>query len=292
MAFTRLDPACIACLIGKHLYAAPKDAPQETQVAYMQRMLRLLADADPAQGAPVLVSAITALRGEMFGEKEDFTQEKLRFNALMLGMEAEIAARIGAAQDPLRAAVQYAMIGNYIDFGAMDSVDEGTLAAMMEDSPRFIPQQAALDALRADLSCAKRLVYLTDNCGEVVMDKLFLALVRRLWPQIEATVIVRGAPVLNDATLEDAQQVGLDRVAHVMGNGSAIAGTCLPDISAQARAQIEAADVIIAKGQANFETLRHCGLNVYYIFLCKCQLFAERFDVPRLQGMLLRDAEA
>ena len=100
---------------------------------------------------------------------------------------------------------------------------------------------------------------------------------------------VRGTDVLNDATLVDAKQVKMDEIAPVMGNGSGVAGTCLNKISSAALGKIENADVIIAKGQGNFETLRLCGKNIYYIFMCKCNFFAERFGVPQYSGMLVND---
>ena len=292
MAFVRLDPECIRCLLDKHLFAAPDTASKEQRVAYMQRMLRLIAEASPHEGAPVLVSEIEALQKEMFGIVRDFSKEKAAFNALMLSLEEKIHTAIEAAEDPLYAAVQYAMIGNYIDFGAMDRVDEGTLSALLCDSGRFMPQREAYEALRADVLRAKTLVYLTDNCGEIVMDKLLIRQMKKLKADLAITVIARGEPVLNDATAEDALAYGLDELARVTGNGSRIAGTCLNAISSEARALIGGADVIIAKGQANFETLRRCGKNVYYIFLCKCALYANRFKVPRLQGMLVRDHES
>ena len=288
----RLDPACIKCLLDKHLHAAPADAPQEKRVAFMQRMLRLIADAPMSEGAPVLVHQIEALEKEMFGIGRDFSQEKLAFNALMLSLESGVRQRIEAAEDPLYAAVQFAMIGNYIDFGAMERVDEEKLMELLSDSARFVPEKAAYDAFRRDVLCAKKLVYLTDNCGEIVMDKLLLSQIRRLNPAAELTVVARGGAVLNDATVEDALFVGIDEHARVMGSGSAIAGTPLSAVSAETVDVIDSADVIIAKGQANFETLRRCGRNVYYIFLCKCELFAKRFAVPRFQGMLLADRDS
>ena len=101
--------------------------------------------------------------------------------------------------------------------------------------------------------------------------------------------IVRGAPVHNDATLEDARQVGLDRLVPVYHNGTDIAGTCLHRIAAEVKEKLEGADVILAKGQGNFETLRYCRKNVYYVFMCKCEMFARRFDVPLYSGMLVND---
>ena len=292
MAYVRLDPECIRCLIKKHLNAAPQSAPYEERTRYMQRMLRLIAEASPYEGAPVLVSRIEALQKEMFGMQRDFSREKAEFNALMLSLEEGIWQKISRADDPLYAAVQFAMIGNYIDFGAMDRVDEQTLSALLEDSARFMPGKEAYASFRKDVLGASSLVYLTDNCGEIIMDKLLIRQMKALNPALQVTIITRGAPVLNDATAEDALFCGLDEHARVIGNGSGIAGTCFADISEEALHLIDSADMLVAKGQANFETLRRCGKNLYYIFLCKCELFASRFGVPRFQGMLLRDSES
>ena len=291
MAHVRLDPECIRCLLGKHLNAVPETASQQERIVFMQRLLSMIAQAPITEGAPVLVSRIEQLEKDMFGISKDYTEEKRLFNDLMLGMEKEIWKRIEQSKNPLYTAVQFAMIGNFIDFGAMDHVDEAKLMELLENSSQFVPQESAFAAFSSDVVAAKKLVYLTDNCGEIVMDKLLLRQIHVMNPDAELTVIVRGEPVLNDATIDDAMSVGIDELAHVIGNGSGIAGTSLSAISQEALEQIDNADMLIAKGQANFETLRCCGRNVYYIFLCKCELFAHRFSVPRFQGMLLRDDE-
>ena len=123
------------------------------------------------------------------------------------------------------------------------------------------------------------------------MDKLLAETIRRLYPSLEITVLVRGGPVLNDATMEDAIQVGFDRLEGitVMGNGDRLAGTALDRISPEARHAITEADLIIAKGQGNYETMQGCGLHIYYAFLCKCQFFADRFGVPIYTGMLVKE---
>ena len=292
MAYVRLDPACIRCLLDKHLDAAPETVSQEERVVFMQRVLALIAEAPLSEGAPVLVSRIQKLEKDMFGIEKDYSEEKRVFNDLMLGLEAEVWQRIEQAKDPLYTAVQFAMIGNYIDFGAMDSVDEKKLMELLDNSSQFAPQEEAFGAFVKDVLSAGKLAYLTDNCGEIVMDKLLLRQIHRMNPHAKLTVIVRGEPVLNDATVEDALYAGIDEHAQVIGNGSGIAGTSLGEISQEARAVIDDADMLIAKGQANFETLRHCGRNAYYIVLCKCDLFAKRFCVPRFQGMLLTDAQS
>ena len=203
-----------------------------------------------------------------------------------------ISERIMTAADPLRVALGYAMTGNFIDFGAMDSVDEAKLATLLDQSPeRISPDLPAYADLRADLETARRLTLLTDNCGEIVLDTLLAETIHRLYPDLAITVIVRGGEVLNDATMEDARQVGLDRLDGItlLDNGDRLAGTDLTRISPEALAAITEADLIIAKGQGNYETLRGCDLPIYYAFLCKCDFFASRFGVPVYTGMLVRE---
>ena len=294
-----LHPACVSCLIKKQIDHYPQNAPREQVLTYMRRLGELMASLPDRTGGPAIMEAITDIRREVFGEaarevEADYPAIKCHFNALMLETVARqgIFERIMTAADPLRVALGYAMTGNFIDFGAMDSVDETKLATLLADSPgRISPDLPAYADLRADLKTARRLVLLTDNCGEIVLDKLLAETIHRLYPTLSVTVIVRGGEVLNDATMEDALQVGLDRMEGItlMDNGDRLAGTDLTRISAKAHKAITEADLIIAKGQGNYETLGGCGLNVYYAFLCKCDFFASRFGVPVYTGMLVRE---
>lgn len=293
MSKNRLQPECIRCLVQKQLNAYPQDASPEQQLVYMQRFLSLVANARWDVGVPAISRDIKNLKQELFGQKEDFTQIKRHFNALMLAQESRLQREVDEAADPLLRALQYAFVGNYIDFGgALYKVEEAELSRMLDDAPRFSLDAANCEKLRSEILRAGKIMYLTDNCGEIVMDKLLLRVIRRMNPQAELLVMVRGRDVLNDATLDDAKQVNLAQVAQVMDNGSDVAGTWLEDISPEARKALESADLIIAKGQANFETLRGCGMNVYYLFMCKCELFARRFQVPRFTGMLVHDSQS
>ena len=142
--------------------------------------------------------------------------------------------------------------------------------------------------MRQDVCNAKKIVYLLDNCGEIVIDKLILEVIKSMNPQAEIMAIVRGEEAMNDATMEDAVQVGLNELVNVIGNGSDILGTCLKYISEEARTVIEEADVVLSKGQGNFETLQGYDKNIYYIFLCKCEMIAEMFGVEKFSPMLVK----
>ena len=291
MDVVRLHPGCIDCLLKKQIGRYPEDVSDETKIKYKQRVLEILSEARRSMSAPEIVADIYALQREMFGVMRDYSEIKRYFNDLMLSIEDELTANVMRAGDPLLMAVQYAICGNYIDFAAMETVDEGELKKRLGKA-RDIPVDAGmLDKLREDIRSAKTLSLITDNCGEIVLDKILVSVIKRINPDIKVTFIVRGFPVINDATKEDAEQVGLCDVAEVIDNGSSIGGTCLHKISDESRRAIDAADVIISKGQANFETLYECGRNIYYIFMCKCDLFKKRFNVPMFTGMLINDKD-
>lgn len=285
----RLKPECISCMLRSKLEAYPEEVSTEKKLEYMQRVLREISEVQIHHSAPVVVRTIAKIRKEMFGYEEDYTEIKRHFNQLMMGKVSELRERLEVSEDALKLGIQYAMTGNYIDFGAVEHVDENQLQKFLDDAKDIPVNEEEYQALQKDIDHAKSIAFLTDNCGEIVMDKLLIEMIQKRNPEAEITVIVRGKDVLNDATMDDAKQVGLTEMVRVIGNGSDIGGTCLEEISEESRNAIDSADVILAKGQGNFETLQNCGKNIYYIFMCKCEMFAKRFQVPRFYGMLIND---
>ena len=285
----RLRSECIACLLRHHINAAPKEAPEDKKREYIQTLLSLLGSAEKDISTPLLIERIVKMREDYFPLSNEYADIKRYFNKLMLEQEDEVRANIKTSEDRLKAALQFSMIGNFIDFGAMDSIDEKHLHELLMKFNEISVDETELDKLKKDLKTAKKLVLLADNCGEIVMDKLLLEEIRSQYPEIEISVIVRGLPVINDVTMEDAVQVGLTDEFTVRGNGSGICGTVPERLSAESAELFNSADVIISKGQGNFEALHHCGKNVYYVFLCKCEMFADKFKVEQFSGILASD---
>lgn len=285
----RFSTQCISCIFNKYISAVPDGTDEKTKLLYAKGILRIIADAGNEVSAPEIVARVTALKNCTFGFSDDYKELKTHFNKLMLGFFEPFSRCVSAAQDPLLAAVRFAMCGNYIDFGAMDSVDEKILESIPRDAEKIEIDTNEYENFAADLKNAKNLVYLTDNCGEIVMDRILLREIKRQYPNLDITVILRGEAVLNDATIYDAEATGLAEEFNCIGNGTNIAGTCLDLVPENILKIINGADIIISKGQGNFETLHGCALNVYYLFLCKCSLFAEKFKVPKLTGMFLND---
>lgn len=284
----RISSYCIGCLIQAQEKTIRNEKDERKKTEYMKALCRMIGEADDHISVPVLVAENTKLLKSYFGITRDYTKEKQEYNDLMLSYENKIWERILGASDSFMEALKYARVGNYIDFGAVN-VQQDQLHMLLEKVEADTVDLKEYEHLCDDLEKGKHLVYLTDNCGEIVLDKLFIKMIQKKYPQLKISVIVRGEDVLNDATYEDAQRVGLTDLAEVLPNGCDTAGTPLEYVSPKIRSLIEKADVIIAKGQGNFETMNQCGLNVYYMFLCKCKWFEMRFQLKQFDGVLIND---
>jgi uncharacterized protein with ATP-grasp and redox domains len=180
------------------------------------------------------------------------------------------------------------MTGNYIDFGLVSAVSPEKLKELIEAAPDM-DLGPVLSRFRGDIEKARSLVYVLDNCGEVVFDKMCIETMKTLYPSLRITALVRGMPTYNDVTPADASEVKLDTLVPVVGNGDNIPGTMLSRISAEARGLLEGADVIVSKGMGNYETLQGCGLNIYYMLLCKCDRFIREFQKPRYASIFIAE---
>ena len=285
----KINETCEACLLGKHLNKYPGDAPMDKVKEY-QFEVRTFVEKNKDLSAPEMAAEIENIYFNYFNEKEDFSEDKKYFNNLMLSLETEIIKSVEDADDMLLRAVQYAMIGNFIDFGAMKNVDADKLKGFLEDAYKTEVDRGVLESLRKEIYASKRMVYFTDNCGEIVADKVLMRTIRKLNPNLHITAVVRGGPVFNDATIEDAVQVSLSDVAdEVFGNGSNIPGNVLGKVSAETLNAVNNAELFISKGQGNYESLSDTGLNIYYIFMCKCSRFVDKFKKPLYSGMITKE---
>lgn len=281
---------CIGCILRRQEERIRELVfPEETKSAFMKELCALIANAPEDATTPVIVADIRVLIQKYFDITDSYEAEKKHYNELMMDSEDVLEQMIAGADEPLKEALRLARIGNYIDFGALNELNEKKLGELFAESENDMVDETEWSTLKKDLQNAKTLVYLTDNCGEIVADKLFIKEIKKEYPQLDIAVIVRGQDVLNDATMEDAKAVGLTEIVKVIGNGSAIAGNSLGYISEEAEELIRTADVVISKGQGNFESLNGCGLNIYYLFLCKCDWFVRRFKMKRLAGILIND---
>ena len=287
----RLDAQCILCLLKRHSETAAKCANEAQVTAFTRDLMRLLCDGPADMSAPFYTPGITKLFTEHFGFADDrFADEKEASNRYAMARLEKLTELVRSAADPLYAGLQGAILGNYIDFSALQGeVSFEKLDEMLEKLHTIQVDGQTFDRLRSDLEHGKELLYLTDNAGEIVFDRVWLEVIRDTFPGLSITVCVRGGPAQNDATLADAEAVGMP--FPVIGNGTRIPGTVLELASEELKAALAKADVIIAKGQANVETLLDTGhgYNIYYAFLVKCKRFIDRFGKEKLTPMLVHD---
>ena len=278
----KVNEQCAECLYDKQIHKT--DDPD-----YLAEVRSILENRKEDDSAPYLVYLFTKAYERHFGNSEPYRELRKTYNVFVLSMEDEIRRRIEAKPDALAAALAYARIGNYIDFGAMNSIDTDTFLSLLESAAIEERDRAAYEHFTSSCEIGKKFLLIADNCGEIVLDKLFLEQLHKKYPRLELSVLVRGAEVLNDVTPEDALYIHLDDLAKIISSGSSIAGTVYNMLTDEAKLAIDCSDVILSKGQGNYECL--CGENrhIFYSLLCKCDLFMERFHVPRYTGIFIEE---
>lgn len=258
-------------------------------IEILKNVSNIIYSADNDISAPVLMNKIMNILEQKLGITDTYKDMKDKYNELLLKKENMFLSEILKSDDVFGSGLKCAITGNYIDFGAMDNVDENKLNDLLEKRENIELSEEEISNLKKDIESAKNLLYITDNAGEIVLDKIFIRVLKELYPNLNIKVMVRGVPTLNDATEHDADKIGLYNYVDVISNGTSIPGTQIELVSDEAREAILNADLCIAKGQGNFETLRGCGLNVYYLFLCKCNLFVKKFGVERFTAVLANE---
>lgn len=278
----RIPESCAECL-----YDRQRARCQDEE--YLAQVKKLIEERGENDTSPLLVYRFNTEYVKRFGKTAGYADVKRHYNDLMLKLEDRFRIRIESSRDPVETALALARAANYIDFGAMNHVDEDTCLGLLEGAALRKDEREVFRHLMAECSDAQRFLLITDNCGEIVLDKLFLEQLKKRFPWLKLQVLVRGQEVLNDVTPEDAVYTGICRIAEIISNGKAIAGTVYDMLPDEARRALDRVDVIFAKGQGNYESLSGQGRHIYYTFLCKCDLFTSRFSVPPLTGMLVEE---
>ncbi len=284
-----MNSQCILCLLERNAQKVRSLGDETQATAFMRELLQLYLDAPESASSPYLGPKITELYEKHYGLSGDrYAEEKRQSNAFVMERLPRLRRFVQEAKDPLLAAVQLSILGNYLDFAAL----KGEVSFEKLDEYLLLAASMQLDmdcyaALQNDLSKAKTLLYLTDNAGEIGFDRVLAETIRQLYPDIAITFCVRGSITQNDATRADAAAVGI--TFPVVDNGNAVAGTEISLLSKDAKQALETADVVIAKGMGNTETMYGCGYNVYYAFLVKCQRFVDFFGKELMTPMLVRE---
>ncbi len=284
-----MDSYCLECHLRRNLELVRPLGTEEQAMAFARDMMRMYLQAPADVSAPWFNPQTAQLLHEHYGLPIDrYRQEKQDSNRFVLERLPQLRRKVAGAADPVLAALQCAILGNYLDFSALrGQVRFETLDEMLDKALEMELDSAVYASLCRDLEAGRKLLYLTDNAGEIGFDRIFAEELAKKYPQLAITFCVRGGIAQNDATREDAAAVGIP--FPVIDNGNCIPGTQLDQLSDQARQALEEADVVFAKGMANIETMSGCGYPVYYAFLIKCPRFVSRYGRPLMTPMLVRE---
>ncbi len=275
---------CIPCFTRQALESAKLVTDDEIiQEQVVRYVLMMLADLDMSQSPPAIGQKIHRLIRKLVDNDDPYHALKEKFNNLAARICNDLKENIQASEDPLETAFRLAIAGNIIDLGVKTSIAESNIEKIITDCLTVDFDKSQIEDFRNSISRAERILYITDNAGEIIFDKL---LIEQL-PQEKITVAVRGKPVINDATMEDAELAGLTEIVNVIDNGSDAPGTILEDCSQSFRDVFNKADLIIAKGQGNYETLSEVNKNIFFILKAKCPVIAKDLDCE-IGEMVLR----
>ncbi|MFZ5907529.1 MAG: damage-control phosphatase ARMT1 family protein [Nitrospirota bacterium] len=273
---------CFPCFLRQSLIALRLGTRDESlHEEVLKAVLADIRDTDTAK-PPAHTTTFIHRRIRQMLAKDPFQGIKSEYNGKALALYPSLKRLIEQSRDPLRTAVRLAVAGNVIDFGIFSSVDiEGTIAKSLENTFAEDDYPSFAESVRS----TDEIVYLLDNAGEIVFDRLCIETLIQADKKIKA--VVKGSPVLNDATIADARESGLADICEVIDNGSDAVGTILEWTSPEFREIFQNAQLIISKGQGNFETLHETAKNIFYLFQSKCEVLSRELGLPP-GSMLLR----
>jgi len=285
---TYLD--CLPCLVSQALKAARAATDdEEVQRQVVDAVAAMIPELSLGLKPPEIAQRGYRLISQITGNDDPFRQMKFESNRIALALWLQMKQLVEQSADRLFTACRLAILANSIDFGPNFEHD-GIEAIIDEATTHSLPLAVDnYDQFWSSLNNSQNLVYLGDNAGEIVFDRLLIEEIHRV-KELETYFVVREKPVINDATVDDALAVGMDRVARVISNGSDAPATILSQCSAELQQLYRSADIVIAKGQGNYESLEGEPGNIFFLLRAKCPLVAGTLGVSVGDCVLKRKA--
>jgi uncharacterized protein with ATP-grasp and redox domains len=284
-----IDTQCLLCHLRRNLETVKPLGTEEQAMAFAKDLMRLYLEAPEGVSSPWFNPQTSDLMLKHYGLPLDrMKEEKELSNRFVIERMDLIRQKVESAEDPVFAGLQFSILGNYLDFAALQGqVSFEKLEAMLDTAFDLELDKDVYTDFCKELKTGKKLLYLTDNAGEIGFDRIFAEEIAKKYPQLEITFCVRGEIIINDATRADAEAVGIP--FPVIDNGNRVPGTQIDLLGQEALDALNSADVILAKGMANCETMLGCGYNIYYAFLVKCQRFVRQFGQPMFTPMIVKE---
>ena len=261
---------CIPCFVRQTLESiklTSDDAGLHEKA--LREILAALSRMDFDKAPVIMGRKIQHLIQRLSGNSDPYRALKQQFNQMALDLYPRLKAQVNSAENAFETAARLALAGNMIDFGIGRMLESAQVAATIELA-LSANLKGDIQSLEQAARTAASILYLGDNCGEIVFDRLFI---EQLAPD-RVTYVVRAAPIINDVTMEDARFTGMADHTRVMDNGSDAPGTLLSECSQEFKTAFENADLIIAKGQGNYETLHASNRLIFFMLKVKCPAVA------------------
>ena len=280
----KLQSECVTCIIAQVKNVTNMfRLSEEARKAAMDDTHAYLAQANYEGCTPESMGELWQILLHHVGGSDPYAAIKSLCNQEAMKMLPETREKIARAKEPFTVALKYAIAGNLIDYGLEHPVSLEEQNAQIDAIASTSFSIDDSDKLHCVLAQAKTMLYLGDNAGEIVFDKLLIEQIRAYYPKIDISFVVKGSAVLNDVTHIDADEVGMHEVAHIIDNGDASPGTVLPRTSEAFQRAFAQADVVLSKGQGNFESLSGVEKeNLFFLFTAKCDTVCVEAGVPKL----------
>lgn len=276
----KIDYECLPCLVNQAVRVADITNADNKDILF-QKIFRCMSDIDFSKSNPEIIGSTFKLIKEHINNDDPYQATRAYYNQLFLGMLDVFETNISQSHKPFETALKYAIIGNIIDFNPIHNSSVEDILQWFDDINRLSLTIDHTEKMMSDIANANMLLYLGDNCGEICLDKLFIKKIKKNNPSIHIYFGVRGAPVINDSISEDAYFVGIDEYADIISNGDDSLGTVLSRTSTEFNQVFNTADVIISKGQANYESLSELtDANIYFLLMTKCKVISNSIGVP------------
>ncbi len=276
---------CFQCFANQVLVAsrlASKD--EKLHKLAIQKVMAKLAELDTDLPPPAAGAFIYKTVREISGNFDPYADIKRESNEFAMSLYNDLKQQVESSQNPLKTAVILAAAGNIIDFGTGRTIHKKDTLDALEDALKN-PPEGNIDRLCSAMKSAENILVLGDNAGEIVLDRLMIEALGR--DKADIIYAVRGGPIINDALLEDAQYVGMENIARVVSNGSESPGVFLDDCSGEFKKIFKNADVIVSKGQGNFEALSDTDHDINFILRAKCPVVSRYLNVPEGTNLVI-----
>jgi len=287
----KMNDKCFPCIVNQVLKVAEMTECNDRR-GLLRKIFIYLSELDDSTGTPEITGETFRILKQHIGNNDPYYELRKHYNTLLLSKEKDFERQVEESETPFLTAINLALLGNLIDFNPIHNTDMDQIDMLLSNAQNLELTIDSCKQMIHDIENSRTLLYLGDNCGEICLDKILIKKIKELNPTIEIYFVVRGENVVNDSIEEDAYYVGIDEYAKVVSNEDYSMGTVLERTSISFQKLFSSADIIISKGQSNYECLSDItNNNIYFLLMAKCKIIADDIGVPIKSAVCIKKNE-